>query len=216
MAPKPASTSNRGRPKKPEKKNFVTKNTLGDSVIAGIMSQDDTSSEASTDDENDGGVEESKSVETPKKRGRPSTRKPLVSGDGDEVAPKADEVTMLRVRVKQLEDFIVSLGKEVPPMPLIDFKKAEDIVVSEGFDGLENDPVLSEEDDGESSDGEAVDEFSHDGVNYYKDSNNNLYAFGCDMDEAAIVGTWNEEEQCVEKVDAESDSESDDEESDDE
>ena len=180
------------------------------------MSQElDTSSEASSDDDNDGGIEETKSDDTPKrKRGRPSTRKPLVSGDADEVAPKADEVTVLRVRVKQLEDFIVSLGKEVPPMPLMDFKKAEDIVVSEGFDGLENDPVLSEEDDGESSDGEAVDEFSHDGVKYYKDSNNNLYAFGCDMDEARIIGTWNEETKCVEEVDA--DSESDDEESDDE
>lgn len=214
MAPKPASTSNRGRPKKPVKKNVVIESKpSGDSLFAHIMSQElDTSSEASSDDDNDGGVEETKSDDTPKrKRGRPSKRKGLVSGDADEVAPKADEVTVLRVRVKQLEDFIVNLGKEVPPMPLMDFKKAEDIVVSEGFDGLENDPVLSEEDDGESSDGEAVDEFAHDGVKYYKDSNNNLYAFGCDMDEAEVIGTWNEETKCVEEVESDSEEESDDE-----
>ena len=152
--------------------------------------------------------------ETPKKkkRGRPSKRKPLVSGDGDEVAQTesatdernrraqptsaTDEVTVLRARVKQLEDFIVGLGKKVPPMPLMDAKKAEDIVVSEGFEGLENDPVLSDDDS------EDVIEFTHDGVKYYKDSNNNLYAFGCDLDNAELLGTWNEEKNCVEEADS--------------
>ena len=107
-----------------------------------------------------------------------------------------DEVTVLRARVKQLEDFIVGLGKKVPPMPLMDAKKAEDIVVSEGFEGLENDPVLSDDDS------EDVIEFTHDGVKYYKDSNNNLYAFGCDLDNAELLGTWNEEKNCVEEADS--------------
>jgi len=102
----------------------------------------------------------------------------------------------LRARVKQLEDFIVGLGKKVPPMPLMDAKKAEDIVVSEGFEGLENDPVLSDDDS------EDVIEFTHDGVKYYKDSNNNLYAFGCDLDNAELLGTWNEEKNCVEEADS--------------
>ena len=204
MAPKPASTSKRGRPKKPVKKNVVRESNMGDSVIAHIMSQLDTSSE-------DGGVEETKSDDTPKrKRGRPSTRKGLVSGDVDD--PKEgtpeDELTTLRARVKQLEEFITGNGLEVPlPMPLMDAKEAEDIVVSEGFKELEDDPVLSEDD------GVNVKPFTHDGVKYYKDTDNNLYAFDCDMDEAEIIGTWNEETECVEEVEVESDSE---EESDDE
>ena len=107
-----------------------------------------------------------------------------------------DEVTVLRARVMQLEDFIVGLGMKVPPMPLMDAKKAEDIVVSEGFEGLENDPVLSDDDS------EDVIEFTHDGVKYYKNSNNNLYAFGCDLDNAELVGTWNEEKNCVEEADS--------------
>lgn len=213
MAPKPASTSNRGRPKKPVKKNVVIESKpSGDSLIAHIMSQQlDTSSEASSDDDNDGGVEETKSDDTPKrKRGRPSTRKELVSGDVDD--PKEgtpeDELTTLRARVKQLEEFITGNGLEVPlPMPLMDAKEAEDIVVSEGFKELEDDPVLSEDD------GVNVKPFTHDGVKYYKDTDNNLYAFDCDMDEAEIIGTWNEETECVEEVEVESDSE---EESDDE
>ena len=87
-------------------------------------------------------------------------------------------------------------------------QKAEDIVVSEGFEGLENDPVLSEEDD----DSEDVIEFTHDGVKYYKDSNHNLYAFGCDLDDAELVGVWNEEKKCVEEAES-SDQESSDQES---
>ncbi len=78
----------------------------------------------------------------------------------------------------------------------MDAKKAEDIVVSEGFEGLENDPVLSDDDS------EDVIEFTHDGVKYYKDSNNNLYAFGCDLDNAELLGTWNEEKNCVEEADS--------------
>ena len=216
MAPKPASTSNRGRPKKPVKKNVVIESKpSGDSLIAHIMSQQlDTSSEASSDDDNDGGVEETKSDDTPKrKRGRPSTRKELVSGDVDDPKESAqvceeDELTTLRARVKQLEEFITGNGLEVPlPMPLMDAKEAEDIVASEGFKELEDDPVLSEDD------GVNVKPFTHDGVKYYKDTDNNLYAFDCDMDEAEIIGTWNEETECVEEVEVESDSE---EESDDE
>ena len=91
----------------------------------------------------------------------------------------------------------------------MDAKKAEDIVVSEGFEGLENDPVLSDDDS------EEVIEFTHDGVKYYKDSNNNLYAFGCDLDNAELLGTWNEEKNCVEEADS-SDEDSSDEDTSDE
>merc|ERR1712224_955550 len=95
---------------------------------------------------------------------------------------------------------------EVPlPMPLMGAKEAEDIVVSDGFKELEGDPVLSDEDE------VSVKPFTHDGVKYYKDSNNNLYAFGCDKDEAYIIGTWNEETKCVEEVESDSEEESDDE-----
>ena len=78
----------------------------------------------------------------------------------------------------------------------MDAKKAEDIVISEGFEGLENDPVLSEDDDVK------VEPFTHDGVKYYKDTENNLYAFDCDMEEAEVVGIWNEETKCVEDVES--------------
>jgi len=176
-----------------------------------------------SEDSDDEGVDETKESdtvdETPKKkRGRPSKRKPLVSGDGDEDAQTesaTDERNgrghrVARARVKQLEDFIVGLGKKVPPMPLMDAKKAEDIVVSEGFEGLENDPVLSDDDS------EDVIEFTHDGVKYYKDSNNNLYAFGCDLDNAEPVGTWNEEKNCVEEADSSDEDSSDEDTSDEE
>lgn len=222
-----APPNKRGRPKKPTKKtdgdgDQDDDGDNGDDIIARLVNEMDPDSEDSDDE----GVEETKESdtvdETPKKkRGRPSKRKPLVSGDGDEVAqtesaPESatesatDEVTVLRARVKQLEDFIVGLGKKVPPMPLMDAKKAEDIVVSEGFEGLENDPVLSDDDS------EDVIEFTHDGVKYYKDSNNNLYAFGCDLDNAEPVGTWNEEKNCVEEADSSDEDSSDEDTSDEE
>ena len=212
---KPESTSNRGRPKKPVKKNVVKESNTGDSIVAEIMSKLNTSSDASSDDDNDDGVEEEKTDDTPKKkRGRPSTRKGLVSGDVDEVAPKKnnepDEIIMLRARVKQLEEFIVNLGENVPPMPLMDDKEAEDIVISNGFKELENDPVLSEDD------GVNVKPFEHDGVKYYKDSDNNLYAFDCDMNEAEVIGTWNEDTKCVEDVESDDSEEEDEDEEEDE
>ena len=75
-----APPNKRGRPKKPTNDN-------GDDIIARLINEMDPDSEDSDDE----GVEETKESdtvdETPKKkRGRPSKRKPLVSGDGDEVA----------------------------------------------------------------------------------------------------------------------------------
>ena len=49
--------------------------------------------------------------------------------------------------------------------------------------------------------------FTHDGVKYYKDTTNNLYEFGCDLDDPVLVGIWNDLTKCIEEVDSEDEDE---------
>jgi len=45
-----------------------------------------------------------------------------------------------------------------------------------------------------------VEIFTHEGVSYYKDSDNVLYEFGCELDDAETVGIWNEMTKSIDDV----------------
>jgi hypothetical protein len=198
----------RGRPKNSE--IDIIPHTNNDDIIAQLVEAGIAADEDTDDETDEEGVEETKeSVHEPtkKKRGRPSKKKMLVSGDVDEAPPPLgpihtdaqEEISMLRSRVKQLEEFILKMGKEVPEMagiPLMDTNTAEDIVLSGGFDGLENDSALCEDEDASVE----VEIFTHEGVSYYKDSDNVLYEFGCESDDAVTVGIWNEMTKSIDDV----------------
>ena len=184
----------RGRPKK-EKKPVVSASASNDLIAELLLNATNA-----REDE----VEEVEGVEETK-------------GDDEERAAETtatlpDDVVVLRSRIEQLESFIIGLGQEPPPPPppqaaLIDRDVAEETIAAMAdFKDLDIDPVLNEEESASDSDSESeetsVQVFTHKGVKYYKDSNNQLYTFG-DLENAELIGRWNEKTKCIEEIDEE-------------
>ena len=184
----------RGRPKK-EKKPVVSASASNDLIAELLLNATNTS-----EDE----VEEVEGVEETK-------------GDDEERAAETtvtlpDDVVVLRSRIAQLESFIIGLGKEPPPPPqaaLMNRDVAEETIAAMAdFKDLDIDPVLNEEESASESESDSESEetsvqlFTHKGVKYYKDSNNQLYTFG-DLENAELIGRWNEKTKCIEEIDEE-------------
>ena len=187
----------RGRPRKPPKQIVSMSAEEQDDMIAKLLANADPDPDTDVDTDEEG-VEESKGSDDAnvlKKRGRPKKPpKEMVvvrpEGQDDTVEQTlANENAILRTRVEQLEQFIIGIGKELPPM-----------ITSE-----DNDANNVEEEEEEEEVGVKI--FTHDGVKYYKDTTNNLYEFGCDLDDPVLVGTWNDLTKCIEEVDSEDEDE---------
>ena len=187
----------RGRPRKPQKQVVSILGDEQDDIIGQLLANADPDPETDVDTDEEG-VEEAKGCDDAnviKKCGRP--KKPpnemvVVPPEGQDDTVQhnlANENAILRTRVEQLEQFIIGIGKELPPM-----------ITSED-DEANNTEEKEEEEVG-------VKIFTHDGVKYYKDTTNNLYEFGCDMDDPVLVGTWNDLTKCIEEVDTEDEDDS--------
>ena len=182
----------RGRPKKNKKTVSASTDApaVGDpeeDLITALLrkaKENDTEDEADTDIE---GVEETKG-------GEPSEDAP---------ASLEEENAMLRARVKQLEEFIMGNGMEAPlPVPLIELAEAEAVILdTNSFGDLEADAVvaLAEEAEDEEEENEVV-VFEHNGIKYYKDSEDQLYTYG-DVNDAELIGWWNDKTKTIEEFD---------------
>ena len=182
----------RGRPKKNKKTVSASTDApaVGDpeeDLITALLrkaKETDTEDEADTDIE---GVEETKG-------GEPSEDAP---------ASLEEENAMLRARVKQLEEFIMVNGMEAPlPVPLMELAEAESVVLdTNSFGDLEADAVvaLAEEAEDEEEENEVV-VFEHNGIKYYKDSEDQLYTYG-DVNDAELIGWWNDKTKTIEEFD---------------
>ena len=94
-------------------------------------------------------------------------------------------------------------GMEAPlPVPLMELAEAESVVLdTNSFGDLEADAVvaLAEEAEDEEEENEVV-VFEHNGIKYYKDSEDQLYTYG-DVNDAELIGWWNDKTKTIEEFD---------------
>ena len=181
----------RGRPKKQQKPIVCVSET--NDFIAELLQNAEQENDVDDDIDDVKGVEETKGNDDD-----------VCAADTTVTLP--DDLIVLRSRIEQLESFIIGLGEVPPPPPeIMDTGEAEETIATmSDFKDLHIDPVLSDKEDNNndsSSDSDSeetsVEVFTHDGVKYYKDTENQLYTFG-DLENAELIGQWNEETKCIE------------------
>ena len=201
----PAEKKKRGRPKK-QPKEIVCVNQDVD-IIAEITKNAEYESDVEVDD----GTGEVSALSAVSTQGVAS--KKVVTPQKNETLDTLQyENTLLRSRVEQLELFICNMG-EIPPSHLMseaaqlnvgaESSKPDDCdVENKESEDEESEDEESEDEESEDEDETSVTLFVHDGIKYYRDGDNHLYAYG-NLDDPEIIGRWNHKKKCVEEIEEE-------------